>query len=587
MATKNTSPKAFLLIVIAGLLLAACKKHDRPPADNPVTETVTATLHGRVVDENNLPVKDAQIVSGTANTTTDINGAFDLKNVQLSKRFGYVEAKKAGYLTGSRTVVTTANGTQYVEIELLPKTAKGNFQAGSGGTVTVAPGCTVAFEPNAIVNAATGAAYAGTVNVYGAYLDPTSDRLSSQMPGDLRGLQAGTTEVGLETYGMANIELEGGGGEKLQLASGKKATINFPLPAALQAAAPASIPLWFFDAAKGTWVEEGSAAKQGSGYTGTVSHFSWWNCDYPTGIVRFKLKLIDQAGNPVGLTLIRIRPPSNLQRSGYTNSVGELEAVIPKNEPLQLEVVSRCNAVVHTRSIGPYSADADLGTVPINVAGDVVVFTGAVTNCSSQPIAQGVVDVQMEGINYRTAINNGNFSVSSYRRCATTPTTAEVKIFDASNGTSLLHSVQVTSGTVNLTSLNACTDNSLISMLIDGVAYNVLSPLETITCVRNGTNTAITGKNNLAPSAPNYLQTAFSFNGGASPGPYNLLLNTLIAGTASYKLKAPINCTITKYGAVGDFVEGTFSGTLISRNDSLGTGPTKALQASFKAKRTQ
>lgn len=577
----------FLLVLTAGSLFTACKKNEAPPPENPVPEMVTANLQGRVIDENNLPVKDAQITSGTAGTTTDINGAFELKSIQLSKRFGYVEVKKTGYFTGSRTVATTANGNHYVEIELLPKQLKGSFATGSGGTITVAPGCTVAFEPNAVVNAATGAAYTGTANVYGAYLDPTSDRMPNQMPGDLRGLQGGTSEVGLVTYGMANVEMEGSGGEKLQLASGKKATLNFPLPAALQAAAPAIIPLWFFDAAKGTWVEEGSAAKQGSTYTGTVNHFSWWNADVPSNFVGLKLRLIYQANNPAAFTIVRIRQSPTNYGSSITNSNGETSGAVPRNVPLQLEVVSRCNTVIHSQSIGPFNTDADLGAIQINVPGSGVVFSGTVTGCNSQPVTLGFVNVKMEGINYRAAINNGSFSLTSFPRCATGATTAEISASDQTSGQSVQQTVPVNSGTVNTGAISICgsSTNDFISMTIDGVAYNIVGPVDPITCIRSGTFTVINGKNSFATNSPNYLQTAFSFSGNAAPGQYNLSLTTLRAGGLPYRAVGNVSCTVTAYGAVGAFVEGSFSGTV--RQDSVANAPNKALQASFRTRRTQ
>ena len=60
-------------------------------------------------------------------------------------------------------------------------------------------------------------------------------------------------------------------GNKLQLAPGNKATIT--LPTALQGKAPSAVPLWYFDAAKGAWKQDGIAEKQGSNYISTVSHF--------------------------------------------------------------------------------------------------------------------------------------------------------------------------------------------------------------------------------------------------------------------------------------------------------------------------
>ncbi len=55
---------------------------------------------------------------------------------------------------------------------------------------------------------------------------------------------------------MAAVELTGTSGELLQIATGKKATLTLSIPSSLAASAPATIPLWFFDEAKGLWKEE-------------------------------------------------------------------------------------------------------------------------------------------------------------------------------------------------------------------------------------------------------------------------------------------------------------------------------------------
>jgi hypothetical protein len=49
------------------------------------------------------------------------------------------------------------------------------------------------------------------------------------------------------------------------------------LPTALQGKAPSAVPLWYFDAVKGAWKQDGIAEKIGSDYISTVSHFSSWN----------------------------------------------------------------------------------------------------------------------------------------------------------------------------------------------------------------------------------------------------------------------------------------------------------------------
>ncbi|HML59186.1 MAG TPA: hypothetical protein PKA85_12505, partial [Ferruginibacter sp.] len=132
----------------------------------------------------------------------------------------------------------------------------------------------------------------------------------------------------------------GSGGEKLQIANGKKSKLTFPLPATMSGSAPASIPLWYFDEDKGLWVEEGAATRVGNTYEGEVSHFSYWNCDIPANFVHFNVTVIDANGNPVPMAHVRIRSQSNPYntRVGYTDSTGYTSGYIPANSDLVIEV---------------------------------------------------------------------------------------------------------------------------------------------------------------------------------------------------------------------------------------------------------
>ena len=146
----------------------------------------------------------------------------------------------------------------------------------------LANGAKVTFDGN--FKTETGQAYSGVVSVIMKHLDPSDATTVDKMPGMLLAQNSNGEERVLESYGMMNIELRGAASQKLQLST--TAQIEMPISTSQLASAPATIPLWHFDETLGYWKEEGSATKQGTKYIGTVSHFSWWNCDaqFPTVI---------------------------------------------------------------------------------------------------------------------------------------------------------------------------------------------------------------------------------------------------------------------------------------------------------------
>ena len=241
------------------------------------------------------------------------------------------------------------------------------------------------------------------------------------MPGNLTGLTTDNEQKILQTYGMIAVELEGSGGEKLNLAPGKPATITLPIPSSLQASAPATIPLWYFNDSLGIWKEEGTAAKQGNNYVGSVSHFSFWNCDVPANFINLKIILKNQNQELLpGYRVLLINKQTNSHAYGHTDSSGAVNGPVPINTPIEMVVYNKCGTELYKQTIGPFTADTDLGIVSVTTpTAASITVSGAVVACNQSPVTNGFVDFVLDGIGYRAAINNGNFSIT-IQRCSAT-----------------------------------------------------------------------------------------------------------------------------------------------------------------------
>ena len=328
---------ALVICAFSILFFGACYKSDLSvgtgsanPNNIPPDQTVIASLKGRVIDENGVPMEGVSVVSGGGMRTTDVNGIFTFSNIGMSSRWGYVKVSKPGYFTGSRSIITNGAASNYVSILMIPRIETGSFAATAGGTVVVKTGDWTVFSAGSIVTEATNTAYTGTVHVFARYLDPTDSTLYKYMPGDLRGIGSDGKETALQSFGMMLVELQGDGGEKLQLAAGQTAMLTWAIPASLKAAAPATIPLWYFDDSTGRWIQQGSATLTGTSYIGRVSHFSFWNCDAPSGTVNFKVRFKDQHGNPLSYTYFLFQSQTMGTRGGYTDSSGYAQGLIPR-----------------------------------------------------------------------------------------------------------------------------------------------------------------------------------------------------------------------------------------------------------------
>jgi hypothetical protein len=574
------------LAFVAAILLTgifACQKYSSNSNGGssqkifPPDVMVSANLQGRVIDQDGIPVAGAIVTSGTASTSTDINGVFTFSDISLSSRFGYVQAAKTGYFTGSRSIATNAGSSNFVSIRLITRTETGSFSATTGGKISPFAGDTVSFAPSGIVTAATNAAYTGTVHVFASYLNPTNNNVFQYMPGDLRGIGSDGNEAALQSFGMMNVELRDDNGNKLQLASGQQATITVAIPDSLQALAPATIPLWYFNDSTGRWMQQGSGTRQGNNYVGNVGHFTWWNFDLVYTPMSFKVRFKDQFGNGVPYTQVDILYSSGgkniIMFGGYTDSTGFVSGTMPAGKALTLVLGTECGNIIAGVNVPPTLAPIDLGTVTITDPETDLTLSGKVVDCFNNPVASGYVNVAVDGLNHRAGVVNGSFTLSIHR-CYNS--NVPVNIAAADLGTSQQGSTttmnNVIQGKLDVGTISAC-----------GIS---VSQFMTVTV--NG--------NTYSQTNPQYLSYSnFSFNSGnpyvnfSIPGlsgtgtfsPSSFYMN---AGNHNFALAggSSVQCTITAFGAINQFITGTFTGNIY---DSTANGLTP-LNGSFKIMRS-
>jgi hypothetical protein len=583
-------PTAYLSLITALLLgtfiYISCQKSESSPGTSYQPQPVTASISGRIVDENRLPVSGALVKAGSLTVTTNASGTFNLTNVTVDKNAGMVRVEKEGYFTGIKTIVVTPNKDNRVSLQLIRKGKAGTFSGSGGGSITVpASGGAIAFPATSVVTAGTNTAYTGTVTVNAFFINPEASNFQDIMPGTLRGLTTSNQETGLQSFGMMAVELSGAAGEKLQLATGKSATITFPIPAGLRSYAPATIPLWSLDETSGLWKEEGTATRQGNDYTGTVSHFSFWNCDAPFNVVDFTATILtqQQTGMLDAKVVISTNgPDSSISGFGYTNPDGVVSGKLPANRNLTLKVFDKCGSLLHARNIGPFNAATNLGTITVTATTIDVTFTGTAVNCSAAPITNGYVNINLEGVNYRTNISNGAFSVP-IKRCSNAPTTASVIAYDITgNQGGNAVTIAVAATTVNTGQLTACGTSlsQFINFTLNGVGYNYSVPPDSLVAYRYDQNQQTSIYSTRLPtSAAGYFQ--FSFTGAAATGSYPIYDVSLRENGGIYNRSGNFNVNITEYGAVGGFIAGSFTGNV----KDTATASTRSITCTFRVKR--
>lgn len=264
-----------------------------------VQKTITVTAGPVALGNVNTlaVVRDASgaLLSGVAATVTSTGGASGSTGtdgrVTLATDRGIpvtLKFSKVGYADQFKTIELPASAESgYLTITMLAReSAQTLASAAAGGALTGKDGAKVTFAPNSIVDA-NGAAVSGPVQVAMTPVNVATNERS--FPGRFAGVRTNGDQGPIVSYGTVEFSL-GANGSPVQLAPGKKATIEIPIYTkqnldGSELAIGNTFPLWSLNEKTGGWTEEGvGTVVQGTSPSdfalrGEVTHFTWWNHD--------------------------------------------------------------------------------------------------------------------------------------------------------------------------------------------------------------------------------------------------------------------------------------------------------------------
>ncbi|MCP1298353.1 hypothetical protein NK356_04175 [Chryseobacterium sp. S0630] len=532
--------------------------------------TTQRNFQGVVLDTNGIPVSGATVTIGTSTVTTNLKGFFTFKNASVKENFAHVKVTKPGFVNASRVLVPT-NGINRVNIMMIPATTTSTIATGSTSTVSLPNGTKVKFDGS--FKDANGNPYSGSVSVGVFHLTPSNPYLNELMPGSFLATNLGGNARIMETFGMLHVQLTGSSGQNLQIANGHTAEITVPIDAAQTSSSPATIPLWSYNEETGMWKEEGAATKIGNTYVGTVSHFSWWNCDAQFPQATMKVTVKNSAGQVLPNIKVTLKRSSqSYETYGITDNTGTVSGIVPAGEILALNVYDACNNVMYTSNVGPFTAGiiTTIQDITVNPSTSVnYTIQGSLKTCANTDVTDGYVILRSAlNTNYFQYLSlpvnsTGGFTFNTYACTANPQFTYEG--FDAIN---LQSTNEVTftapSTTVNLGNIMVCNSvNELISYKIDN------QPTVNIVGLFNAQWTG------LIPSpiiSPKQLRIS-SLN---AAGPFfsmtqNNMLGVAASFTSNYGLEfsggaitannGNLVVNVTSFGAVGDYIDFTVNGT--------------------------
>ncbi|MFH1586237.1 MAG: LamG-like jellyroll fold domain-containing protein [Candidatus Diapherotrites archaeon] len=292
-----------LILLIAFLLLSiGCPQ---PPDDGPKVPAIIGKLttgkyefkiSGNVYDsEENALLGGVLVALATGETTkSDFSGKYEIKTNAIGK--GLITFRKEGYVPLHKSF-GYGSADFKINAKMFRKTEAETISLSSDGAVEMDSG-KLEFEKESFVVKGTGES-AGNAEISLTAFDPADEAQLDAFPGEFQGIRGGGEETAFETFGFMKI-IVGEGGKSLDLAPGKTATIEMPISPKQNSSAPSTIPLWYFDEEKETWVERGTATKICAGAsclyrgnTDTIASFWSTSQSYKTSRLRGRVVLAE------------------------------------------------------------------------------------------------------------------------------------------------------------------------------------------------------------------------------------------------------------------------------------------------------
>ncbi len=338
-----------------------------PIAVSEPTPISTPTLTTKAIHSGQ--VKDSSTGNGLANvkvslggstTTTDANGFYTLTDLTTNEE-AVVNFEKEGYLLGSTQIqikLLSEKNTaspNYLEYDMYAH----DYQYRTEENINSSR----IFVDTENCTNKEGNIYGGTVHVKLTILDNNEKAFLNVFPGIFKGLDSNGETVQFTSYGLISITVKDNSGDILNLSDNDTATLVFYVPSSERK--QRTIPLWYYNQKKGSWIEEGYAQLQENGtYKGEILHFGTWSLNRPIEDApgTYTDRIVYPDGTPVKNLRVYAVGKNWISTDLSTDENGIFEIEVMPGKEFRLKVY-------HYRD--KYSAKFN-GTIPAVASGEIV-----------------------------------------------------------------------------------------------------------------------------------------------------------------------------------------------------------------------
>jgi len=259
----------------------------------------SGTVSGTVLSLEDVPLSGVSVQIDAQTTLTDSLGHYTFSDVPVGSHV--LTFQHSLYVLTQRQVTVFPAVDPQLDVNLLSRSSAQHLDADKGGVITEGP-LTLSFDPGDLAFK-DGTPVHGQIDVVVTVIDPRQPKHILASPARLEGIDVNGNQVGLISYGMAEVEVFQGA-KKLQVRPGQSVRASMNISGLGHLAQTDSIPLWHHDTNRGLWVQEPSVGastdtlarvprvgiamvqKSADGAlvaTTELPHFSSWNWDVSEG----------------------------------------------------------------------------------------------------------------------------------------------------------------------------------------------------------------------------------------------------------------------------------------------------------------
>lgn len=232
-----------------------------------LAQTEYQRFAGRLADRSNGTALTGTVTINGVRKATAADGTFEAY-VPTASRY-VVDATRNGYVPTS--LIYTEPPLDYMDVRLT-RAEIYTINPTQNIDVTDSRGTRITIPAGSLVDAQGRPAPSSLqLQLY------TYDLRNEQMVGDMSAIDVNGTPVVLQSIGAFSAEFRDASGNLYNLANGRTAGISMRTDPGSTFSGP--VPLWWYDQARGLWVEEGMGSVTDGVATGQVRHFTAWNFD--------------------------------------------------------------------------------------------------------------------------------------------------------------------------------------------------------------------------------------------------------------------------------------------------------------------